>query len=133
MAIYRKTSSRGIHTRATLALWVSFDIGSVCHTYVVTKSKGIIKFNCIFTVWYFYWQVSHKKIAVSGSSESVSPNERDWKALLDCQSPPNSPPKFSLFKGVKLGLLSPGSVCNLKISLWWWGKKKTTQTTPQLS
>lgn len=24
---------------------------SVCHTYVVTKSKGIIKFNCIFTVW----------------------------------------------------------------------------------
>lgn len=23
---------------------------SVCHTYVVTKSKGIIKFNCIFTV-----------------------------------------------------------------------------------
>lgn len=37
-----------------------FKRASVCHTYVVTKSKEIIKFNCIFTVWYFYWQVSHK-------------------------------------------------------------------------
>lgn len=27
------------------------NLASVCHTYVVTKSKGIIKFNCIFTVW----------------------------------------------------------------------------------
>lgn len=26
------------------------NLASVCHTYVVTKSKGIIKFNCIFTV-----------------------------------------------------------------------------------
>lgn len=27
-----------------------FKSASVCHTYVVTKSKEIIKFNCIFTV-----------------------------------------------------------------------------------
>lgn len=66
---------------------------SACHTYVVTRSKGIIKFNCIFTVWYFYWQVSHTQNTVSGNSDSVSLSERRWKALPGRPAPPHNPSK----------------------------------------